>query len=97
MVWCQCVCFGKSESSRLWMDGGVLFQDVFWRWVGFLGGGWGVSWRCFFFWGVGGGGTGVRSLSHRFFIMSTLVWYHVGRGGDYIPSLTTPPPPFKFR
>ena len=45
----------------------------------------------FYFFFFGGGGTGVRSLSHRFFIMSTLVWYHLGRGDDY--TIYTPTSP----
>ena len=61
------------------MDGGVLFQGVVQRWV-VCGGGGGsflvVGWR-------GGGGVvwSLFSLSHMFFIMSTLVWYYMGRGG----------------
>ena len=43
IVWCLCVCLGKSDNSRLLMDRGVLFEG--WSWRGVVGGGGeGVVW-----------------------------------------------------
>ena len=38
MVWCPCVCLGKSDRRRLLMDGGVLFQGCRLEVGGLLGG-----------------------------------------------------------
>ena len=38
MVWCPCVCLGKSDRRRLLTDGGVLFQGCRLEMGGLLGG-----------------------------------------------------------